>query len=613
MLHMIKRLLSWLINITIAISALVGLLVIAVVGLIVAVFFSFGSHHFFEVDLEPSFSNNEVTKPYYIHLNIPNDLDSSMGSVFADQLLTNPADQLFDRYMIFESLMHAAVDKDVKGLKVTLQGNGISRSVMDEIALIVEDFKDHDKSTEIFVRERPTMASSAMALAAKFGSVYVDEHSFYGVTGYSIDVPFAAEFLKNIGINPQMGQRHEFKGGIDSLESNEMPAALKKNLGKLLSSLFNYFKQDIMQGRDIQAGIIDNVVEQAPISSEQIIDMKLADEIRSYDTWLENKAAESISALDYYRNSLLLEASGDENAARVAVIVIHGAIEPEGHSIDIDNVDSKAVLEQLKALKNSKQYDAVLMIIDSPGGEFKISWRIKEATKAISQAGIPVVALLADIAASGGYMIASAADEIVATRSTITGSIGVYGGKISIAPLMKKLGIHWQRIQQGKHAGLMSGFFDFTKSERKRLDAMLDNIYEQFASDVGVSRDLKADELDQAARGRIFTGADAHQLKLVDDLQGWRDSNNAIRKLAGIEEHRNIYFDHITSLNAIDQFIAQIARFDISQNILLNMPWPIASLSKQLSYSHQVNSTSVSMAMPPQYLIYAEMTPFIIH
>jgi protease-4 len=175
---------------------------------------------------------------------------------------------------------------------------------------------------------------------------------------------------------------------------------------------------------------------------------------------------------------------------------------------------------------------AIVFRIDSPGGSYPASDAIWREVGNARAAGKPVVVSMGDVAASGGYFAAMAADRIVAEPGTITGSIGVFSGKLVLTDFWKRLGVTWDEVHQGRNAGMWSANAAFTPSEWDRLNSLLDHIYADFTAKAEQNRNLKPDDMDKLARGRIWPGAEAKQVGLVDVNGGYAEALVQVRQLA---------------------------------------------------------------------------------
>jgi protease-4 len=200
---------------------------------------------------------------------------------------------------------------------------------------------------------------------------------------------------------------------------------------------------------------------------------------------------------------------------------------------------SETMIEALREARTRSAIKAVVLRIDSPGGDVRASddiWSEVERLSAVK----PVIVSMSDVAASGGYYIAAPAQRIVAQPATITGSIGVYGGKLNILGLYRKLGLNVETVTRGTHAEMMSPFRDFTPDERDRYQAQIDASYRLFLNRVSEGRGLSLEAVDSVGQGRIWSGVDAQAIGLVDTLGGLETAIALAARAGGLDPHHPI-------------------------------------------------------------------------
>ncbi|MFN8706801.1 MAG: signal peptide peptidase SppA, partial [Planctomyces sp.] len=223
---------------------------------------------------------------------------------------------------------------------------------------------------------------------------------------------------------------------------------------------------------------------------------------------------------------------------RIAVIYAEGAIVSSSVPAGLfgeSGISSDKFVPMIQKLATEDNIKAIVLRVDSPGGSALASdliWRALRST------GKPVVVSMGDVAASGGYYISMGADRIFAEPGTITGSIGVLGGKVSFEGLLNRVGVTMSIVQRGKNAGVMSLSGAFTDSEREVFQRMLDTIYRQFTEKAAAGRKMEYDKLESLARGRVYTGRRAKELGLIDDIGTLADAIAYARQIAGDSENK---------------------------------------------------------------------------
>ncbi len=195
---------------------------------------------------------------------------------------------------------------------------------------------------------------------------------------------------------------------------------------------------------------------------------------------------------------------------------------------------SDSVAAALRAAVKDERIKAIVLRVNSPGGSYVASDTIWREVCRAREAGKPVVASMGDLAASGGYFVAMAADVIVAQPATLTGSIGVFGGKLQTSGLFQRFGVNVQSLGQGRHALMFSPQTGFSDDEWAKLNEWLDLVYEDFTAKVAAGRSMTREAVHEVARGRVWTGADALERGLVDELGGLRRATEIARERAGL-------------------------------------------------------------------------------
>lgn len=222
-------------------------------------------------------------------------------------------------------------------------------------------------------------------------------------------------------------------------------------------------------------------------------------------------------------------------SGNVALIRVEGAITAGGGAGLFDSTaSSERIVGQLRQACDADRIKAVLVRIDSPGGSAAASQEIYDEIRRVRDRGKPVYASMGDVAASGGYYVASAAERIYANPGTITGSIGVISANLNLSGLFDKLGIAPEVVKTGEFKDMGSGLRPMTERERQLTRQLLDNIYQQFVNAVADGRGLPKERVLNLADGRIFTGEQARDLKLVDELGGMRPALRALARRAGV-------------------------------------------------------------------------------
>jgi protease IV len=278
----------------------------------------------------------------------------------------------------------------------------------------------------------------------------------------------------------------------------------------------------------------------------------------------------------------------DRRGQTVALIYGAGVVQRGESSIDPlvggSVMGSETVARAFREAIEDDDVRAIVFRIDSPGGSYVASDAIWRETIRAREAGKPVVVSMGNVAGSGGYFVAMGADRIVAQPSTLTGSIGVYGGKMLIRELSEELGVTWDDVQVGGNATMWSPVNEYTPAEWERLQALLDRIYEDFTAKAAQGRGMSIESMHAVARGRVWTGADALRVGLVDELGGFDVALRLARELGGIGPEESIELRVVPRQRTIlEQVLEGRSRRSYPAGVaaLLQAGGPLAALAQE--------------------------------
>jgi protease-4 len=317
-----------------------------------------------------------------------------------------------------------------------------------------------------------------------------------------------------------------------------MSPAAREALDGLLDDTFRVLVDSLSTGRGLAPDSIRALIDQGPFSAREARRAGLADTLayeEQIDSLAVRRAGHGVEAVTLAHHDA---AQRPRWGARIAYVSASGEItsgrsrtQPDGTEV----IGSETLVKALRDVRERRSIKAVVLRIDSPGGEMGASDDIWHEVRRLN-AVKPVIVSMSDLGASGGYYIAAPATKIVAQPGTITGSIGVFGGKLNVLGLYQKLGLNVETVSRGRHAGLMSPFRDFTPEEAERFQAHIDESYRLFLERVANGRHLTTDAVDAVARGRVWSGRSARSRALVDSLGGIRLAFQLAVHSAGLPE-----------------------------------------------------------------------------
>ena len=487
--------------------------------------------------------------PVIAHLTLAGALPDGVGQ---GGLLADVSPHL---HRIIERLDKAAEDKRVKGVVLSIESPTIGRARADELRAAIRRIRKAGKPVAAhLVGSAPVHYMVALAC----DTITMPPAATLEITGVRTEVMFFKEMLDKLGVQAEILQVGEFKGAGEPLTRSTMSPQLRAQYEAFVGDLFEQLVERIATDRKLtpekvrelvdtgvftpdaarEAGLIDAVGYEDEVAATLAKNVEL-DEPKIARDYAERKMDNDFSGIGGLVK-LVEMLSGQKQAAaagkgkQVAIIHVTGEI-AEGKGRDDllagGSAGSDSVIEAIRDAAKDEKVAAIVLRIDSPGGSALASdliWREAERTKK------PVVASLSDTAASGGYYIAVAADRIVAAPGTLTGSIGVVGGKIAVGGALERYGVHTDVVSKGKNAGWLSMQTPFTAAEREAFMTTMKDVYRLFTSKVAAGRKMDPAKLDALAEGRVFTGRMAKEAGLVDRLGTLDDAIDEAKQLAGI-------------------------------------------------------------------------------
>ena len=448
---------------------------------------------------------------------------------------------------LLRALHEAGSDRRVVGL-VAKVGGALPWALAQELRLGVAAFAASGKPTVAWAESFGQGASDlpAYVLASAFDELWLQPSGGLNLLGVALETTFLRGALDKLGVEPELEGRYEYKNAVDRINRTELTPAHRESLERLSGSLVDEAVRAVAAGRGLAADEVRSLVDTGPRTAEEARRAGLVDRLGYRDevyASVRKRVGDRAALLfaDRWRPRArpTLPSLPGRPRGHVALVEVRGGIVagpsrrgPMGRSVgsDIVTADLRAVLDDDAAR-------ALVLHVDSPGGSAVASDTIWREVCRVRDAGKPVVVSMGAYAASGGYYVACPADVIVALPATLTGSIGVFGGKFVVTGLLDRLGLTTGDVEVGARSRMYSSRRPFTDDERERVDAALDAVYEDFTSRVAEGRGLTREAVEQVARGRAWTGADAHGVGLVDELGGLHDAVRIARERADLPEH----------------------------------------------------------------------------
>jgi protease IV len=489
----------------------------------------------------PSVPNNSV-----LALNVAGDLP--------DYAPEDPMARIFgvEQKQSFSSLLtqlrKAKVDSRVGAVMLNINFPGIGWGKADELRRAIADFRASGKPIYAYM-EIGTNKEYYIASAAE--KIFIPPAGDVYINGFAANVMFFRGSLDKLGVEPQVIQIGKYKNAPDQYTRKEMSPEHREVMDAIINEYFDRMVAAIAEARkkspeDVRA-IIDGAPYHAPQAKEiGLIDDALYrdqvyDELKNRLGYKQDEKVRTISGGQY--REIPSDSLGLNNGERVAVVYASGAINSGRSSrspFGGETLGSDTIVKAVNDAANDSSIKAIVLRVDSPGGSALASdlmWHAIENAKAKK----PVVVSMADVAASGGYYISTNANKIVAESSTLTGSIGVFLGKPVMRGFYDWLGISNQYILRGKNAGIFRETEKWTEDELKKMQGQADAIYWQdFLPKVATGRNKNIEDVNAIAQGRVWTGAQAKERGLVDEIGGLEKAIEIAKQLANLPADKDV-------------------------------------------------------------------------
>lgn len=447
---------------------------------------------------------------------------------------------------VVEALHRAARDEHVAGLVAHVGAQQPTLAQSNELRAAVAEIRAAGKPTVCWAETYGEMGPGNVGyhLATAFDEIWVQPSGDVGLVGITAQAMFVRDALDKLGVKPEFGQRYEYKSAADTFLRSSMTDANREMLTRLVESSMETVVRDVAAGRGLSEEDVRAAVEVAPLSPEEAVSRRLVDRIgyrdEVYDDLRRRLGDVELKFVGRYGKGGLAQAEAAiKRKGRPVVALIHAAGpihlgRSSSSPMSGRSVGSDSVAAALRTVSADDSVKAVVLRVDSPGGSYVASDAIRREVIALRRTGRPVVASMANVAASGGYYIAMPADRVLASAGTITGSIGVLAGKAVIRETLERIGVRRESVVEGRYADMFSTDRPFDTDEWARLESWLDRVYDDFTAKAAEDRGMPVEELRVLARGRVWTGADAVAHGLVDELGGLERAVEVAAARAGV-------------------------------------------------------------------------------
>ena len=470
-----------------------------------------------------------------------------------DYVPDNPLNRIFGTppqslSSLLTQFRKAKTDKRIRAIILDIDASETGWAKAEELRAAIEDFRTSGKPVYAYMEMG---FNKDYYVASACDKIYMPPPGELFVTGLAADVMFFRGSLDKLGIYPDIYQIGKYKSAGDMFTQKEMTKDHRDVVNSLLDDMYGRLVDAIAKARGKSADDVKKLIDNAPYNARQAKDVGLIDgamyreeiekELKQRLGYAEKDDLRLVKASDYRKISQ--ESLGLNKGEKIAIVYASGDIMSGTSQFGTDGqevIGSESLVRLLNEVRDDKTIKAVVLRIDSPGGEglaSDIIWRGIESLKAKK----PVVVSMSDVAASGGYYIACNANKIVAQPSTITGSIGVVGGKPVVKGFYDWIGVSNEYVLRGTNAGIFRESEKFTDSERAKFQEFLKSTYDDFTDKVAKGRSKDQAYIDSIGQGRVWTGRQGKENGLVDEYGGLDKAIEIAKQLANIPADKGVH------------------------------------------------------------------------
>ena len=486
----------------------------------------------------------KISDNSYIEMNLNFDINER-GGIETTNDFNNPISKSYGIHQIGSVLEKAKNDERIKGIVLKISNVNMGLSTIDNLRDYLKDFKSSGK---FIIAYGETFSMGAFYLNSIADKIYLYPEGMIDFRGLGSEMMFFKKALDNLDVDVQIirGKGNKFKGAVEPFMYEKMSAENKLQIIKLLDDVWKNMTHNMKDSRDISLESLNEIADSIySYNSTGCLKYNLVDNL-IYEDQLDSIIKKNIGVNkdDKVQNILFKKyldgkspktgMNFGQNNGNIAVVYALGTI-VSGKGLD-GEMGSTTIVKAINKAKNDSSIKAVVLRVNSPGGSALASdviWRSVEKTKEIK----PVIVSMGDLAASGGYYISCGADRIFAEPNTITGSIGVFGMIPNLGRMLEnKIGITFDRVETNDHAALTM-FSPLDKKELSTIQKGVDEIYESFISKVAFGRDgLKKSDVHNVAMGRVWSGKEALDLELVDEIGDLQSAIKFAANKVGLEK-----------------------------------------------------------------------------
>lgn len=503
-----------------------GVLITILVIVIFLIFLALvGGYIYMQFTREPDIPKNSI-----LEIDLSGPIVDMNQSVFSTSLSIKD---------IWYHIKRAKIDPRIKGIvmKIGYMKTGLAK--IEDIGRLIKDFGKSGKKVVAYIESGGIKEYYLSTFADK---IYLFKGGYLFLKGLAAEAVFLKNTLNKLGIQAQMFHIGEYKTAVNIFTQEQLTPPHKESLERLLEDIFASTLAGIAKNRNLDIDLVKKIIEESPISNQVYREAKLIDDILYQDEIFEDSKEDYITvSFDIYKETK--SPRPYRGFKKIAIIFASGEIH-QGTSgkksvFGAEVLGSDTVVGYLKAAKRNRFVKAVVLRVDSPGGSALASDAIRREAEQVAKVK-PLVISMSDLAASGGYWLSMSTPHVMALPQTITGSIGVIAGKFVLKNLYDKIGIKKEIVKTSKYADMFWDNREFNQDEQDKMMTLMEHMYQLFLEVVSKSRNMNTEEVDKIARGRVWAGTSAFNLKMVEKLGGLDEAINEAKKLANIPGEEEI-------------------------------------------------------------------------
>lgn len=470
----------------------------------------------------------------YLYLSLPkglNDINNFDINIFNKT-------KSFTLFDVLKTIEYASYDKKIDGIVLDLDNMYLTFSQIEELGKELKEFKETGKKIIAFSYSVNKNNFLLGSIANKF---YMDPSAStdFSLEGFKVSVPYTKSITDRVGVEFQVIHIGDYKTYGENYVKSGMSKEFRSSYEKILVNRLDYFVKTISENRKIDKKSFENSFLNGDflmLNSKEALQNKLIDERVSMDDLENKKIIKNKVELSEYYESIKLPSRKN----KIALIVAEGDI---SMSSDLNNGITPSYIEtQLEKIKDDSDIKGLILRVNSPGGSALASEIIYQKLKEMKKK-IPIYVSMGDMAASGGYYISSIGNKIFANENTVTGSIGVVTMSFNLKNLYDKLGINYQTVELGKSLDFSDLSKKASQSEIKLIQKSMVSTYDEFKSHVAEGRKMSDEKVESLAKGQIYSGTQAKEVGLVDNIGGLSDTIGAFAKDYKLSDYEVVFYE----------------------------------------------------------------------